>query len=266
MVTDKPVLAIMRPEAYREKSIRVAKELGFCPIMVPVVELERLKDENFDPFVKRVLNKKSDYVIFTSANGVDFTLKNVGKEKEEKFLNALRDIKIIAIGPTTKEKLDEVGLTGSVLPGEYSSKGVALFLEKENVKKKIIDIPRSFYGTDVLPEELKRAGAQVNQTFVYTLKIPKNPNVEDLIEKTVMGEIDAFAFTSSMMVRNFMQIAEDMGEKEAVVDILNDAVVGAIGMPTAETIETFNITVDVVPNEFTFEDLLQGMYEAVRLK
>ncbi|NLI62185.1 MAG: uroporphyrinogen-III synthase [Methanosarcinaceae archaeon] len=266
MVTDKPVLAIMRPEVYRERSLQVANEIGFCPIMIPVVELEGQIDENFEPFVKRVLENKTDYVIFTSANGIDYSLKNVGDERKEEFLAALKNIKIISIGPTTKEKLEELGLMGSVLPGEYSSKGIVSFLDKSDIKGKIIDIPRSFHGTEVLPTELTKSGAEVHETFVYTLKIPDNPNVEDLIEKAVMGEIDAFAFTSSMMVRNFLEIAENMGEKEAVLDVLNESVVGAIGVPTAETLESYGVTVDAVPDNFTFEELLQTIYEIVRTR
>ncbi|MBZ3935976.1 uroporphyrinogen-III synthase [Methanimicrococcus blatticola] len=254
----RPVLAIMRPETYTNDSERVAEDAGFQPFSVPVVTLRGMKDDAFDGFVQRVLSQKTDIVIFTSANGIDYTLKNLDGVSENDFLSALKKIKIVAIGPTTRKKLESCGLTSSLMPGEYSSEGLVNDLGKD-VDGKIIDIPRSFYGSEVLVKGLIDAGATVHQTHVYTLDIPEGPLQDELIEKTVAGEIDAFAFTSTMMVKNFMKMAENNGELEDVVEKLNEAVVGAIGYPTAQTVESFGVTVDVVPGEFTFEALVEAI-------
>lgn len=258
----KPVLAIMRPETHTDASEVLAADAGFQPFCVPVVAIKGMKDAVFDVFVQRVLSQKTDYVIFTSANGIDFTLKNLeGTGIDEKtFLEALKKIQIVAIGPATRKKLESYGLTNSLIPGEFSSEGLVNDLGKD-VAGKVIDIPRSFYGSEVLVQGLKDAGATVHQTHVYTLDIPKGGPAEDLIEKTINREIDAFAFTSTMMVKNFMTLADKMGKKEAVIDILNKSLVGAIGYPTAQTVESFGINVDVIPEEFTFEALVKAMKE-----
>jgi len=256
----KPILAIMRPESYTDTSEDIVKSAGFQPLSVPVVAIKGMKDEAFDGFVDRVLFGKTDYVIFTSANGIDYTLKNLGDVSEKEFLAALKKIKIAAIGPTTKKKLESYHLTSALIPGEYSSEGLVSDLGK-NVAGKIIDIPRSFYGSEVLVKGLESADAIVYQTHVYTLEIPEGELQEELIEKTLAGEISAFAFTSTMMVKNFMALADKVGEKETIIEILNRSLVGAIGYPTAQTVESFSITVDVVPNEFTFEALIFAMKE-----
>ena len=258
MNMQKPVLAIMRPDGYTDASVKAAEDAGFIPFSMPVVKLSGMKDKMFDDFVFRVLNGKSDYVIFTSANGLDFTLANVGESGKKEFLEALQKTKIIAIGPNTAKRLKEAGLTTALLPGEYSSTGLVGALGPE-VSGKTVDIPRSYYGTGDLPSGLRSAGATVYETHVYTLEIPEDSEAEELIEKTVNGEIQAFAFTSSMMVRNFIRLAENLGEKEEVLEALEEAVVGAIGIPTAKTIESFGIEVDVVPEEFTFEALLKAI-------
>ncbi|MBO4302079.1 uroporphyrinogen-III synthase [Methanosarcinaceae archaeon] len=254
----RPVLAIMRPEGYTDSSEKIAEEIGFIPYSVPVVRLAGMKDDGFDAFADRVMNGRSDYVIFTSANGLDYTLRNVGEENEKKFLDALKKTKIIAIGPNTEKRLEKEGLKTENMPGEYSSAGLVKALS-EKVSRKVIDIPRSFYGSDDLPNGLRKAGAEVYETHVYTLEIPEDGEAEELIEKTINGEIQAFAFTSSMMVRNFMKIAENLGEDVNVRAALSEAVVGAIGIPTADTIESFGIRVDVVPENFTFEELLKAI-------
>ncbi|WNY25083.1 uroporphyrinogen-III synthase [Methanolapillus millepedarum] len=257
-MSEHPVLAIMRPETYRESSVAAAKSVGFKPLFVPVVTLCGMKDEVFDGFVSRVLSNKSDYVIFTSANGIEYTLKNVGKESEKKFIDALKKTNIVAIGPTTKKKLESVGLSSSLVPGEYSSKGLVKELG-DSVCGKTIDIPRSFYGSDVLTDGLRGAGADVYETHVYTLNAPDGEEQDELVEAALAGEVDAFAFTSSMMVRNFIDLGEQAGEKEKLIDRVNDAWVGAIGFPTAETLEEYGIVVDVVPEEFTFEALVSAI-------
>jgi len=256
----KPILAIMRPESYTDASEDVVRAAGFQPLSVPVVAIKGMKDEAFDGFVDRVLSRKTDYVIFTSANGIDYTLKNLGGVSEKEFLAALKKLKVVAIGPTTKKKLESYHLTSALIPGEYSSEGLISELGK-TVAGKIIDIPRSFYGSEVLVKGLESAGAIVYQTHVYTLEIPEGEPQEELIEKTLAGEISAFAFTSTMMVKNFMTLADKIGEKETIIDILNQSLVGAIGYPTAQTVESFGITVDVVPDEFTFESLVMAMKE-----
>lgn len=259
----RPVLAIMRPETYTDASESVAKAAGFQPLSVPVVTLKGMKDKEFDAFAKRVLSQKTDIVIFTSANGIDYTLKNLDGISETEFIDALKKIKIVAIGPTTRKKLESCGLVSSLMPGEYSSEGLVHDLGTEAAGK-IIDIPRSFYGSVVLVKGLEDAGATVHQTHVYTLDIPEGPLQDELIEKTLAGEIDAFAFTSTMMVKNFMALADKTGDGEEIIKKLNDAIVGAIGYPTAETVESFGVSVDVVPDEFTFEALVSAIKEKMK--
>ncbi|MDR2943530.1 MAG: uroporphyrinogen-III synthase [Methanosarcinales archaeon] len=259
----RPVLAIMRPETYTDDSEKIAEDAGFQPLTVPVVTLKGMKDQEFDGFVKRVLSRKTDIVIFTSANGIDHTLKNLDGVSEKDFLDALQKIKIVAIGPTTRKKLEDCGLTGSLMPGEYSSEGLVNELGKEAGGKNI-DIPRSFYGSAVLVKGLEDAGAIVRQTHVYTLEIPEGPLQEELIEKTLNGEIDAFAFTSTMMVKNFMALADKTGDRSEVIKQLNNSVVGAIGYPTADTVESFCVTVDAVPEEFTFKALVEAIKEKMK--
>ncbi|WNY23180.1 hypothetical protein MmiHf6_04840 [Methanimicrococcus hongohii] len=256
----RPVLAIMRPETYTDASEDVAAAAGFQPFSVPVVTLKGMKDDFFDGFVKRVLSQKTDIVIFTSANGIEYTLKNLDGISADDFLEALKKIQIVAIGPTTRKKLESFGLTSSLMPGEYSSVGLVNDMGKD-VAGKVIDIPRSFYGSVVLVQGLIDAGATVHQTHVYTLDVPEGALQDELIEKTLAGEIDAFAFTSTMMVKNFMALADKTGDRDAVIEKLNDAVVGAIGYPTAQTVESFGVSVDAVPEEFTFEALVDVMKE-----
>lgn len=253
-----PVLAIMRPESYREKSEILARSYGFEPLYAPMIKLEGIKDEGFEPFIQRALSGHSDYVVFTSANGISFTLDKLSETQKEDFVEALKNCRVIAIGPNTEKELMNIGIKESFLPADYSSEGIVEALCAE-VKGKIVDLARSAYGAKILIEGLEKCGATVYETHVYTLSIPEGAAQEELIERTLAGNIDAFAFTSSMMVKGFMKHAEQAGAEEIVKENLKKSVVGAIGTPTGKTLQKHGIKVDAIPDEFTFEALLKAI-------
>lgn len=253
-----PVLAIMRPESYREKSEALAREYGFNPIYAPMIKLEAVKDEGFEPFVQRVLAGMSDYIVFTSANGITFTLDKLSENEKENFVTALKKRRVIAIGPNTERELIKIGIDNPFLPGNYSSEGIVEALCPE-VKGKIVDLARSSFGAKVLIEGLEKCGATVFDTHVYTLSIPEGAAQKELIERTLAGEVDAFAFTSSMMVKGFMRHAERLGAGDAIKENLNRTVVGAIGTPTGEALKKNGVNASVIPEEFTFESLLKAI-------
>ncbi|MBP1908806.1 uroporphyrinogen-III synthase [Methanolobus bombayensis] len=256
----KPVIAIMRPKTYLKKSSELASSMGFEPVAVPMVELEDMKDEYFDGFVERVMTDVSDYVIFTSANGIDYTLQKI--DDREAFIAALNKTKVIAIGPTTRKALEDLGIQVLGMPGVYSSEGLVEYLCPK-VKGKVIDTARSFYGSTRLIDGLKSCGAEIHETNVYTLVKPEGKEQQEFIDQVIEGKIDIFAFTSSMMVRNFFDYANDQFVRNRIVGIMNNSVVAAIGLPTAETIESFGVPVSVMPDKFTFKALLEDIREVL---
>ena len=47
-----------------------------------MIKLEGMKDEGFEPFVQRVIAGTSDYVVFTSANGINFTMDKLSEKRK----------------------------------------------------------------------------------------------------------------------------------------------------------------------------------------
>ena len=246
------VIAIMRPAGYLVESVRLAKSLGFKTVTAPMIDVVDKKDSNFKGFVNRVMGGESDYVIFTSANGVEFTLLKF--IEPEDFIEQLNRTQIIAVGPKTKDKLVAHGIQVDLVPESYSSTGLVESLN--DVSGAVIDIARSSHGAPELVDGLREKGAVVFETQVYEIIRPSDERHTELMEKSVAGEIDIFAFTSSMMARNFMAIAEEMGVKDKVVGIMNEKTVAAIGKPTADTLSGFGVNVKVIPDKYTFDELL----------
>jgi uroporphyrinogen-III synthase len=251
----KPVLAIMRPEGYLKDSVKMAESFGFDTVAAPMIEIVDMRDDEFDSFVKRVLGGRLDYVIFTSANGIDFTLRKIPEDDKEAFINALKSTNVIAIGPNTQKALMKLGIEGSGMPDVYSSEGLVEYLCPD-VKGKTVDVARSSFGATLLISGLNKCGASVFETQVYTLARPEGDAQKDLLRSALDGKISVFAFTSSMMVRNFFAQADEIGAGDRIVATLNDSLVSAIGIPTAKTLKSYGVDVEIIPERYTFEAML----------
>jgi len=247
------VIAIMRPAGYLAESVRLANSMGFSAITAPMIDVVDRRDANFDGFVNRIMEGESDYVIFTSANGVEFTLL---KHKDpDEFIERLNKIRVVAIGPKTRDALLKNEIRVSIMPGSYSSQGLVEKLT--GIEGAVIEIARSSHGAPELVKGLLEKGAVVYETQVYQIISPRDERHVTLMKRALSGDVDIFAFTSTMMVRNFMAIADDMGIKDELIRIMNEKIVAAIGKPTADTLSGLGIEVKVMPKHYTFEELLK---------
>lgn len=247
------VIAIMRPAGYLAGSSKLAASLGFSTINAPMIDVVDKKDANFDGFVQRVLEGESDYVIFTSANGVEFTLLKL--TDPEYFIEQLNKTHVVAIGPKTRDALLKKGIHVSLMPASYSSEG--LVEELSGIEGAVVEIARSSHGAPELIKGLLEKKAIVHETQVYQIITPHDERHKKLMEKALAGEVDIFAFTSTMVVRNFIEIADNMGVKDDMIRMLNKKQVAAIGKPTADTLVSFGVKVGIMPGRYTFEELLK---------
>lgn len=73
-----------------------------------------------------------------------------------------------------------------------------------------------------------------------------------------------FAFTSSMSAKSFIDEAKKHYTDEEVEDMLDCAIIAAIGEPTQKTLEDLGVRVDIVPKDAIFDVLLQAIADAIR--
>lgn len=236
-------LAILRLDAQAAESSRLARESGFDPVCAPAIALEK------KPLPIDILSRvdASDCVVFTSANGVDIASKNPS------LLRSLKSKKIVSIGPKTKVALEKLGLSSST-PKEYSSTGLEKMLSG---KKCRVIFLRSAQGSRYLADDLRKAGTEVDDVPLYEVKASGDKRLDNLI--LTAGEIDIFAFTSSSTARFLVERAREMGQEGLLRDALERAQVAVIGLPTATELKRLGIRVDVMPEKFTFESMLQAL-------
>lgn len=245
-------VAIMRPPDRLIESARLARQLGMEPVcgspLIPV-----LKDTPaFDLFLNRLFKGEVKTLIFTSATGVESTLQLAEKRNlKEGFLERLRELDIIAIGHQTGVSLGKYRIN-SHLPSSFTSDGIVELIARRSPAGEIY-VLRSDSGSGTLERGIRALGFEFHEVIVYSL-VKELKGLDPIIESTLKHEIDAFAFTSSLTALTFLEALVAGGRDPS--EIMSGTVIGAIGPPTRFTLESWGLTVDVVPHRATFHDLL----------
>jgi uroporphyrinogen-III synthase len=145
-----------------------------------------------------------DWLIVTSANGV------AALEDRLRSLNIpparLEHLQIAAIGPATATALGRIGLRVCAMPEEYVAEAVVAQL-KEKVHGKRVLLVRAAVARDVIPEQLRKGGADIHVVEAYRTVVPADSIVQ-VRELFREGKPlpDAVTFTSSSTVNNFVAL------------------------------------------------------------
>lgn len=193
-------------------------------------------------------------VIFTSANAIRFFIQRL--RERGKDIRALKGVMICAVGPRTAEAIEQYGLKADLVPSEYKAEGVLAALGGEKVKGKRFLIPRAKVAREIIPDGLRKLGAEVTVAVAYENVKPAG-DLERIKKLFEDGKIAAVTFTSSSTVNNFVEI---LGQKE-YKKVLTGAVIACIGPVTAKTAEEYGIKTDIMPKDYTIPALVEAMVE-----
>jgi uroporphyrinogen-III synthase len=162
---------------------------------------------------------------------------------------------VVAVGNKTASVCEKYGIPINIIPKNFSSEGVVYELLKFRLNKKVIFIPRSAIGREELPNNLAELGAIIKSIPVYNVAVPSEECLAPYIENLNKSNPDLFIFTSPSTFENFLQILK-------VTDpfsYFDKSVIAAIGPTTKSAIESKNLIVDVMPEEFTIEGLAKAI-------
>jgi uroporphyrinogen III methyltransferase/synthase len=134
-------------------------------------------------------------------------------------------------------------------------------LEPTAMHDKRVLIPRAAKAREVLPETLRRWGAQVDVIEAYCTVLPKSDagKFQAALER---GEIDIITFTSSSTVTNFAQ----MFDGRSLADILGETPIACIGPVTESTVCDLGGVAAVTAGEFTTAGLVHAIVDYLSKK
>ncbi len=244
-------IVITRARAQASSMVAALNKLGAQCIEIPTIRIEAPDD--ITPLKESIKNIKNyDWLVFTSVNGVKFffdTLFAMGKD-----VRALGHLEFACIGPVTKERLADYGIISDILPETYRAESVADAFSNVDVKGKKVLLPRAKKARTILPEELDKMGAIVDEVTAYETGLCEDGK-EQLTTLLENNEIDAVTFTSSSTVSNFMSLLESKDAQS----LLKDVVVASIGPVTSDTARSFGIEPDIEAAQFTIQGLTNAL-------
>lgn len=247
----KRVLMTRAKEQAGELAVRLAG-YGAEPIEAPTITIAPPLDWTpVDHAISEI--GTYDWIIFTSVNGVSrFMTRLFAQGLDSRCLAGRR---LCCIGPRTAQELERFGVRADVVPAEYQAEGVLAALSGRDVKNSRILIPRAEVARELLPDELRAAGAQVDVIPVYRTLTP-DWDSDGWRQELMDHRVHVVTFTSSSTVRNFVTM---LGGADAVKPLLRSVVIACIGPITAKTAEEYGLTVSIMPSENTIPALVDAI-------
>lgn len=243
-------IVVTRAHKQAEGLSSLLRGYGAEVIEAPVIEIR--PPDSFDALDEALKNiLQYDWLILTSVNGVEALFSRL--EPLGLSIDSLQHLKIAAIGPATEERIQDHGLVVDLVPPRYVAEEVVHMLRKQ-VRGERVLLVRAKIARDVIPEELRHAGAQVDVVEAYQTVIPEGAK-ERLLEVFADGAPDAITFTSSSTVKNFLSIV--LGTE--IPAKLAKTKFASIGPVTSETLREYALPVHVEADEFTMDGLAQAL-------
>lgn len=257
------------------------RSLGAQVIEIPFIEIR--KPKSFRPLDTALQNLSTcDWLILTSVNGVEAMWDRMGKqrltetalsregheftraEKRAKKVASAAEgqVRIAAIGPATKKAIEQRGIKVDVVPKEYVAESVVRSLKKK-VKGKRVLLVRAKIARDVIPRELRKAGADVDVVEAYETVVPQSSRRRlQAALNNPKRRPHVVTFTSSSTVKNFVELLglkSIIKRRKATTGIR----MASIGPVTSATLRELGLNVDIAAKEFTIPGLVEAIKQAI---
>ena len=244
-------IVVTRAHKQAEGLSSLLDQFGAEVVEAPVIEIRPPDSyEGLDRALDNIL--QYDWLILTSVNGVEALFARL--EPLGLSVDSLQHLKIAAIGPVTEERIQDHGLVVDIVPQRYVAEDVVRALRKLTKGEKVL-LVRAKVARDLIPEELRLAGAEVDVVEAYQTVIPED--ARERIHQAFAGITppDAITFTSSSTVKNFLSVVTgtDVPAKLAKVKF------ASIGPVTSDTLRECGLPVHVEADEYTMEGLAQAL-------
>ena len=224
------------------------RALGADVIELPTIRIEPPTD--LREFAELVQDAHMyDWIVFTSSNGVDAFFEMFFKLYDD--AREIGGAKIAAIGPATAQRVRDFHLHVDLQPEEFVAEAVVREFKKQgDVENLRILLARAEKARDVLPTELSKLGAIVDEAFAYRT-VPETRDITGARRRFLEEGADLITFTSSSTVENFLALglAWPKGMR-----------VASIGPITSQTARDHGLTVDIEARRHD----ISGLVDAIR--
>lgn len=247
---------------------KLIRTYGGEPLTAPAMrEIPMSSDGPVIEFAEALIAGTFDLVIFTTGVGVRTLIKTVSAHIDrEKFLNALRSVKIAARGPKSSSALREFRIPITVVaPEPFTWRALVQAMEEKFGNDLTgMNIAVQEYGTSnpELLTVLAEKSISITRVLVYQWALPED--VQPLREAVIAlahGHVDLVLFMNAGQVAHLFLMAERMGYTEALYEGFRSTVIGSIGPSTTEGLSMYRLVPDFEPSQSKMGFLIKEIAE-----
>jgi uroporphyrinogen-III synthase len=223
------------------------REMGAEVIEIPTIEIKPPTSyKALDASLKNIA--RYDWLILTSVNGVEALFARLNKLRIAPA--KLAHLQVAAIGPATQREIENHGMKVTVTPDRYVAESVVEALKDRTQGKRVL-LVRAKVARDVLPNELKKAGAKVDVAEAYETHVPKGAKAKlNRLFSNDSSRPDIVTFTSSSTATNFLALLEKDHWHG-----LREIWLASIGPVTSDTLRQAGFKTNIEAFEYTMEGL-----------
>ncbi|MBI3160673.1 MAG: uroporphyrinogen-III synthase [Chloroflexi bacterium] len=239
---------VTRPREQYAALARLLEAQGALPIAFPTIAVEPVEDTR--ELDAALLNLAGfDWLVFTSANGVDAAWGRMDALGISALPGGLR---LAAIGPKTAAALRGRGAEPELVPGEYIAEAILPGLG--DLRDRRVLLLRADLARETLPGLIRAAGGVAVDITAYRTR-PATPDAYGLA--ALRAGVDAVVFTSPSTVRNFARLCER--ESLDPGNLPGSPALAAIGPVTTGALTDHGLSADIVAKTYTAEGLVEAL-------
>jgi uroporphyrinogen-III synthase len=247
-------LRVLALESRRAREIeKLIMNLCGVPIVAPSVkEIPLDSNQEAVEFTRKLAARQVNMVIFTTGVGVRALVTAVENTcSREDLVALLNEVTVVARGPKPTAALRELGVRVSlVVPEPNTWRDLLAALDANALAfpltSRRVVIQEYGIANPELADALKKRGAIVTSVNVYQWSLPEDiAPLERAVEAVIRGEVQVLLVASSVQIRHFFQVAENIGRQEALREGLARVVIASIGPLTSEELRSRGLSVDI---------------------
>jgi uroporphyrinogen III methyltransferase/synthase len=245
-------IVVTRSREQASDLVKRLSDLGAECLECPTITV--VPPDDLKPLDMAIENLSSyDWLMFTSVNGVNFFFNRLFEKNND--VRALNHVHTAVIGPATAKRLFDFGLKSDIVPESYRAESVVKAFAREDIRGKRILLPRAKEARQVLPLELTKMGAVVDDVTAYCNQAVKD-DADIILKRLKERTIDMITFTSSSTAKNFRALLPS----EGLDNLIQGVTIASIGPITADTARNLGFDVHIVAESYT----IAGLCEAIQ--
>ncbi len=250
----RPSVLVTRPGGAGIALGSALESVGASAVVEPMLLIEPSRGPVAEAMIGHVQAGEIDWVVLTSANGIDGILANTASGTG--LRDVLAPVRVAVVGEATAARLRSLGVEPSLVARRADAASLAAELTDMGLIGQTIWLPQGNLAGDDLASSLRSAGATVIATEVYRVDQPAglSPGVRAAL---LQGDIDVAVFASPSAVRHLVGL---LGPDWAT---LGDVRLVAIGPTTAAELRRLDLDVAAVAERPSDERLIEAVRGAL---